>query len=136
MIRRICEADTPRRIGDSDKQRPSTFLKIMFKQTDSGIQQLHSAAKRTQDQQSWRRLLIDRPNTNTAKGILGAAEYIASSSDASVGTATGTRYCGRMIAAMEKPLATRTSIAVTSEASRIAFISVIRFLSLSKRVRA
>jgi hypothetical protein len=30
-----------------------------------------------------------------------------------------------MIAAMEKPLATRTSIAVTSEASRIAIIAVI-----------
>jgi hypothetical protein len=30
-----------------------------------------------------------------------------------------------MIAAMEKPLATRTLIAVTSEASRIAFIVVI-----------
>jgi hypothetical protein len=33
--------------------------------------------------------------------------------------------CGRMIAAMEKPLATRTLIAVTSDASRIAFIVVI-----------
>jgi hypothetical protein len=30
-----------------------------------------------------------------------------------------------MIAAMEKPLATRTLIAVTNEASRIAFIVVI-----------
>jgi hypothetical protein len=33
-------------------------------------------------------------------------------------------HCGRMIAAMEKPLATRTLIAVTTEASRIAFIVI------------
>jgi len=32
-----------------------------------------------------------------------------------------------MIAAMEKPLATRTLIAVTSEASRIALVVVIDF---------
>src|SRR5260370_14398586 len=51
---------------------------------------------------------------------------MANSNDASVGTdSAGTRYCGRIIAAMEKPLATRTLIAVTSEASRIAFIVVI-----------
>jgi hypothetical protein len=38
--------------------------------------------------------------------------------DACVGTDSArTRYCGRMIAAMEKPLATRTLIAVTTEAS-------------------
>jgi hypothetical protein len=55
-----------------------------------------------------------------------AAAYIANSNDACVGTdSAGTRYCGRMIAAMEKPLATRTLIAVTSEASRNAFIVVI-----------
>jgi hypothetical protein len=55
-----------------------------------------------------------------------AAAYIANSNDASVGTdSAGTRYCGRMIAAMEKPLATMTLIAVTSEVSRIAFIVVI-----------
>jgi hypothetical protein len=57
-----------------------------------------------------------------------AAAYIANSNDASVGTnSAGTRYCGRMIAAMEKPLATKTLIAVTTEASRIAFIAVIDF---------
>jgi len=57
---------------------------------------------------------------------LGAAAYIANSNDAFVGTdSAGTRYWGRMIAAMEKPLATRTLIAVTSEANRIAFIVVI-----------
>ena len=55
-----------------------------------------------------------------------AAAYIANSNDASVGTdSAGTRYYGRMMAAMEKPLATRTLIAVTSEASRIVFIVVI-----------
>jgi hypothetical protein len=54
-----------------------------------------------------------------------AAAYIANINDASVGAAAGIRYCGRMIAAMEKPLATRTLIAVTSEASRIALIVVI-----------
>src|SRR5580658_5912708 len=38
---------------------------------------------------------------------------------------TGTRYCGRMIPTMENPLATRTLIAVTTEASRNAFVVVI-----------
>src|SRR3984885_8168369 len=56
--------------------------------------------------------------------------------DACVGTdSTGTRYCGRIIPTMEKPLATRTLIAVTTEASRNAFVVVIdsplRRLSLS-----
>jgi hypothetical protein len=51
---------------------------------------------------------------------------IASSNDASVGTdSAGIRYRGRMIAAMEKPLATKTLIAVASKAGRIAFIVVI-----------
>jgi len=55
-----------------------------------------------------------------------AAAYIANSNDASVGTdPAGSRNCGRMIAVMEKPLATRTLIAVTSEASPIAFTVVI-----------
>ena len=112
-------------LEDGEKERPSAFPKIMLKQTDSGIQQLHGAGERTQDQQRRRRLLVDRPNTSKARGILGAAAYIANSNDASVGTAAGTRYCGRMIAAIEKSLATRTSIAVTSEASRNAFIVVI-----------
>jgi hypothetical protein len=53
---------------------------------------------------------------------------MANSNDASVGTEpAGTTDCGRKIAAMEKPLATRTLIAVTSEASRIALIVVIDF---------
>jgi hypothetical protein len=55
-----------------------------------------------------------------------AAAYIAMINDASVGTdAAGTRYCGRMIATMEKPLATRTLTAVTSEANQNAFLVVI-----------
>src|ERR1700722_9645595 len=121
---------------EGDKERPSEFPKIMRKQTDSGIQQLHGAGERTQDQQRRRRLLVDRPQTNKARGILGAAAYIANSNDASVGTdSAGTRYCGRMIAAIEKPLATRTLIAVTSEASRNAFIVVIDPY-ISKLVRA
>src|ERR1700689_4689247 len=74
------------------------------------------------------------PNANKARGILGAAAYIANSNDASVGAAAGTRYCGLMIAAMEKPVATRTLIAVTTEASRIAFIAVIDS-SLSEQAR-
>src|ERR1700674_5770494 len=50
-----------------------------------------------------------------------AAAYIANSSDASVGMEpAGTTTSGRKIAAMVKPVATRTLIAVTSEASRIA----------------
>jgi hypothetical protein len=79
----------------------------MLRQTDSGIQQLHGAGERTQDQQRRRRLLVDRPNANKATGIVrAAAAYIANSNDASVGMdSAGARYCGRMIAAMEKPLA-------------------------------
>ena len=58
--------------------------------------------------------------------MVRAAAYMANSSDASVGMEpAGTTASGRKIAAMEKPLATRTLIAVTSEASRIAFIVVI-----------
>ena len=48
-------------LEDGDKERPSAFPKIMLKQTDSGIQQLHGAGERTQDQQRRRRLLVDRP---------------------------------------------------------------------------
>jgi len=52
-----------------------------------------------------------------------APAYIAISNDASVGAdLAGTRYCGRIIAAMEKSLAISTLIAVTSEASRIVFL--------------
>ena len=55
-----------------------------------------------------------------------AAAYIANINEACVVTdSAGTRYCGRMIPTMEKPLATRTLIAVTTEARRIAFIVVI-----------
>ena len=55
-----------------------------------------------------------------------AAPYIDNSNDASVGMEpAGTTTSGRKIAAMEKPLATKTLIAVTSEANRIAFIVVI-----------
>src|SRR5579864_776035 len=98
-------------LEDGDKEWPSAFPKIMLKQTDSGIQQLHGAGERTQDQQRRRSPLVDRPQREE--------------DDASVGTAAGTRYCGRMIAAMETPLATRTLIAVTTEASRNAIIVVI-----------
>ena len=48
-------------LEDGDKERPSAFPKIMLKQTDSGIQQLHGAGERTQDQQRRRGLLVDRP---------------------------------------------------------------------------
>ena len=66
------------------------------------------------------------PNTSKARGILGAAAYIANSNDACVRTdSAGTSYCGRMIVAIENPLATRTLIAVTSKASRVAIIVVI-----------
>jgi hypothetical protein len=34
-------------LEDGDKERPSAFPKIMRKQTDSGIQQLHGAGERT-----------------------------------------------------------------------------------------
>src|SRR5271167_3768878 len=74
------------------------------------------------------------PNANKARGIVRAAAYIANINDACVGTdPAGSRYCGRMIPTMENPLATRTLIAVTSEASRIAFTVVIdsSFLVLS-----
>ena len=48
-------------LEDGDKERPSAFPKIMLKQTDSGVQQLHGAGQRTQDQQRRRRLLVDCP---------------------------------------------------------------------------
>jgi hypothetical protein len=48
-------------LEDGDKERASAFPKIMLKQTDSGIQQLHGAGECTQDQQRRRRLLVDRP---------------------------------------------------------------------------
>jgi hypothetical protein len=122
-------------LEDGDKERPSASPKIMLKQTDSGIQQLHGAGERTQDQQRRRRLLVDRPQCEQSSGIVRAAAYIANSNDASVGTdSAGTRYCGRMIAAMETPLATRTLIAVTSEASQIAFLVVSDSFSLSTLV--
>src|ERR1700739_2471501 len=65
-------------------------------------------------------------NANKARGIVRAAAYNANINDACVGTdPAGRRYSGRMIPTMGKPLATRTLIAVTSEASRIPFIVVI-----------
>src|SRR5277367_2007505 len=48
-------------LEDRDKERPGAFPKIMLKQTYSGIQQLHGAGERTQEQQRVRRLLVDRP---------------------------------------------------------------------------
>jgi len=39
-------------LEDGDKERPSVFPKIMLKPTNSGIQQLHRAGERTQDQQN------------------------------------------------------------------------------------
>ena len=111
-------------LDDGDEQRPGAFPKVMLKQTDSGIEQLYGAGERTQNQQRRHWTACRSPtNANRARGILGAAAYIAKSSDACVGAdAEGTRTCGRMIAAMEKPLATRTLTAVTSEASRNAFL--------------
>jgi len=35
-------------LEERDKERASAFSKIMLKQTDSGIQQLHGAGERTQ----------------------------------------------------------------------------------------
>jgi hypothetical protein len=49
------------KLKGSDKERPGAFPRIMFKQTDSGIQQLHGAGERTQKQQRGRRLLVDGP---------------------------------------------------------------------------
>jgi hypothetical protein len=37
-------------LEDSDKKRPSAFPRIMLEQTNSGIQQLHRAGERTQNQ--------------------------------------------------------------------------------------
>ena len=48
-------------LEDGEKERPSASPKIMLKQTDSGIQQLHGTGERTQGQQRRRRLLVDRP---------------------------------------------------------------------------
>src|SRR5712672_282493 len=98
----------------------------MLKQTDSGIQQLHGASERTQDQQRRRRLLVDRPQCEQSQRNCARRRYSANINDACVGMyPAGTRYCGRMIPAIEKPLTTRTLVAVTTEASRIVFIVVI-----------
>ena len=48
-------------LQDGDNERPSAFTKIMLKQTDSGIKQLHGAGERTQKHQRRRLLLVDRP---------------------------------------------------------------------------
>src|SRR5580658_3025804 len=65
--------------------------------------------------------------------MVRAAAYMANSNDASVGMeSAGTTASGRTIAAMEKPLATRTLMAVTSEASCIALIVVIDFAFRSR----
>jgi hypothetical protein len=46
-------------LENGDKERPSAFPKIMLKQTDSDIQQLHGAGERTQGQQRRCRLLVE-----------------------------------------------------------------------------
>jgi hypothetical protein len=56
-------------LEDGDKERPSAFPKIMLKPADSGIQQLHGAGERTQDQQRRRRLLVDRTSGSKGLGI-------------------------------------------------------------------
>src|SRR5712671_3440222 len=57
-------------LENGDKERPSGFPKILLKQTDSGIQQLHGAGERAQDQQRRRRLLVDRPQYEQSQEIL------------------------------------------------------------------
>ena len=113
-------------LEDGDKERPSAFSKIMLKQTDSGIQQLHSASERTQDQQCRRRLLVDRPQCKQSQRDCArrsvhrqyqrCLRWNGSRRDDVLWTDDSRDG---------KPLATRTLIAVTSEASRIAFIVVI-----------
>ena len=67
-----------------------------------------------------------RSPPNKARGIVRAAAYSANINEACVGAdSPGTKYCGRTIPTMEKPVATRTLIAVTTDASRIAFSVVI-----------
>ena len=39
-----------RKLENGDKMRPGGFATIMLKQTDTGIQQLHRARERTEDQ--------------------------------------------------------------------------------------
>jgi len=38
------------KLENGDKERPGGFPRVMRKQTDSGIQQLHPARERTEDQ--------------------------------------------------------------------------------------
>jgi hypothetical protein len=47
-------------LEDGDKERPSAFPKITLKQTDSGMQQLHGAGERAQDQRSQARNFPNR----------------------------------------------------------------------------
>ena len=71
-------------LEDGDKEWPSAFPKIMLKQTDSGIQQLHGAGERTQDQQRRRRLLVDRPGglRNTQPKANGSELAVGEAGDA------------------------------------------------------
>jgi hypothetical protein len=43
-----------------DKERPGAFPQITLIKTYSGVQQLHGACERTQDQQRRRRTFVDR----------------------------------------------------------------------------
>jgi hypothetical protein len=56
-------------LEDGNKERTSAFPQIMLKQTDSGIQQLHSAGERTQDQQRRRCPFVDRRQCKQGAGI-------------------------------------------------------------------
>ena len=115
-------------LENSDKERPSAFPKIVLKQTDSGIQQLHGAGERTEEQQRGRRPLVDRPQCEHGQRDCASRrvhrQYQRRLRWNGFG---GTRYWGWMIPTMEKPLATKTLIAVITEASRIAFVVVINF---------
>ena len=62
---------------------------------------------------------------NTFMANLGGSPWASVQTQYCRNVPAGTTNCGRMIAAKAKLLATRTLIAVTTEASRIAFIVVI-----------
>ncbi len=113
-------------LEDSDKERPSAFAKIMLKQTDSGIQQLHGAGERTQEHQRRRRLLEDCPQCEQSQRNCACRRVHRQYQRRPRWNGFGRDQVLRTDNPHDgKPLATRTSIAVTTEASRIALIVVI-----------
>jgi hypothetical protein len=113
-------------LEDSDKERASAFPGIKLIQPDSGIHQLHGAGERTEDQKHWRRLLVDRSLCKQSQRNCARRRVHRQYQGLLCWNGFGRDQVLRMDDPHdEKPPATRILIAVTTEASCIAFIVVI-----------